>query len=35
MKRVIAVDQPPPGHWVGDGFPVQSVPLNLPKPTHK
>jgi len=25
MKRVIAVDQPPPGHWVGDGFPVQSL----------
>lgn len=25
MKRVLAVRNPPPMHWVGDGFPVRSV----------
>ena len=25
MKNVVAVRQPPPGHWVGDGFPVRTI----------
>ena len=25
MKRVLAVHRSPPGHWVGDGFPVRSL----------
>src|SRR5687767_15983952 len=24
-KRVLAVDSPPPLHWVGDGFPVRTM----------
>ncbi|MDD1619901.1 MAG: pirin family protein [Methylococcaceae bacterium] len=25
MKKVIAIQDPPKGHWVGDGFPVRSL----------
>jgi hypothetical protein len=25
MKSIVAVFDPPPGHWVGDGFPVRSL----------
>ena len=25
MKKVLGIHQAPPGHWVGDGFPVRTV----------
>ncbi len=25
MKRPYLIQPPPPGHWVGDGFPVRTI----------